>query len=198
MDNLIVIGSGGHALASINVIESLKRYKIQGIVDNKDNIDLNYPLLGNDQDLPIIKEKYINAFIGVGQIREYKKKLEIFTNLKELNFNLPSILSQQAIYSNDLFIEEASIIMHGAVIGPKVKIGKNSIINSSSVLEHGVKIGSNTHISTSVTLNGDVDIGECTFIGSGTVVKEGVSIGSNCFIKMGSIISKNIENNEKV
>ena len=198
MDNLIIIGSGGHALASTNVIESLKKYKIKGVVDNKSNINLDYPFLGKDEDLPDIRNKYESAFIGIGYIKEYRTRLKIFKKLKELRFNLPTILSPKSIYSKNISIDEATIVMPGVVIGPKVEIGKNSIINTSSVLEHGTSVGSNTHISTNVTLNGDVNIGDGTFIGSGTLVKEGVSIGSNCFIKMGSIITNNINNNEKI
>ena len=35
MDELIIIGSGGHALSCIDVIERENKYKIAGIVDKK-------------------------------------------------------------------------------------------------------------------------------------------------------------------
>ena len=37
MDELIIIGSGGHALSCIDVIERENKYKIAGIIDNKNN-----------------------------------------------------------------------------------------------------------------------------------------------------------------
>ena len=198
MDNLIIVGSGGHALASAEVIESLNKFNIVGLVDSKNTNNLNYPLLGDDEKLSGLRDQYDNAFIGVGQINDYTVRSNIYNKLKELNFKLPKILSPRSIYSNKSSIDEATIVMHGVIIGPKVQIGKNSIINSSSVLEHETIVGNNSHVSTNVTLNGNVKVGDGTFIGSGTIVKEGISIGSNCFIRMGSIINKNIANNEKV
>ena len=35
MDNLIIVGSGGHALASAEIIESLNKFNIVGLVDSK-------------------------------------------------------------------------------------------------------------------------------------------------------------------
>ena len=57
-------------------------------------------------------------------------RLNIFNNLKKLNFNLTSICSKHALVSKYSKIGEGSVVMHGAIIGPNVIIGKNCIINS--------------------------------------------------------------------
>ena len=36
MNNIILIGGGGHCVSCIDVIEAGKKYKIMGILDNKD------------------------------------------------------------------------------------------------------------------------------------------------------------------
>ncbi len=192
MNNLILIGSGGHALSVIDIIESEKKYKIFGIINNNKVNVTNYNVIGNDNDLTEIKHKCVNAVIGIGHMGNEKARDQVYSKLKDLNFNLPSIKSPISHISKSSIIEEASIIMHHAVIGPKVEIGKNSIINTNSTIEHESIVGTNVHISTNVTLNGRVKIGDGTFIGSGTIIKQGVSIGKNCFIKMGSIIKNDI------
>ena len=40
MQNIIIIGSGGHAVSCIDVILSAKKFKIQGYISDKPNPDL--------------------------------------------------------------------------------------------------------------------------------------------------------------
>tara|TARA_B110000858_G_C17800755_1_gene475108 strand:+ start:1476 stop:2078 length:603 start_codon:yes stop_codon:yes gene_type:complete len=200
MNNIIIIGSGGHSLSSISIIESLALYKISGIIDNKLEAvsKLKYSLIGNDLDLEKLRKKFNNAFVGIGHVKNYESRLKMYNQLKELNYNLPNIIAQSAIIAEESSIKESTIVMNGVIIGPQAEVGYNSIINTSSTIEHGSKIGNNTHISTGVVINGDVKIGNNTFIGSGSIIREGISIGSQCFIKMGSLITKDIEDNEQI
>ena len=54
MKKLILIGTGGHTKACIDVIEEEKKYKIIGLIaknKTKNNRFMNYPILGQDKDL---------------------------------------------------------------------------------------------------------------------------------------------------
>ena len=192
--SLILVGAGGHAEACIDLIECQKKYKIFGILGLKKEkgkfIFGKYKVVGTDDDLVKLSKKIENALITVGQIKSADIRLKIFNKLKKLKFNLPIIKSPYSIVSRHSQIGEGTIIMHGAIVGPKVKIGKNCIINSNSLIEHGSIIGDNTHIATSVTINGNVKIGSDTFIGSKTAIKQKVTIGNNSIIEMGQVIFK--------
>ena len=54
MNEIVLIGSGGHTRSCIDVIESTGQYKIAGLVE-KNNSDitenLGYPVIGKDDDL---------------------------------------------------------------------------------------------------------------------------------------------------
>ena len=86
MNNIIIIGSGGHSLSSISIIESLALYKISGIIDNKLEAvsKLKYSLIGNDLDLEKLRKKFNNAFVGIGQVKNYESRLKMYNQLKEL------------------------------------------------------------------------------------------------------------------
>ena len=200
MNNIIIIGSGGHSLSSISIIESLSTYNIHGIIDSYNNFSSksNYPLIGNDSDLKKLRKQINYAFIGIGQIKNFEPRLKAYNLLKSLDYSLPCIIAPSAIIADKNFIEESTIIMHGVVIGPKVRIGHNSIINTSAIIEHESQIGNNSHVSTGTIINGNVNIGNNTFIGSGCIIREGISIGSQCFIKMGSTITKDVGDNEQI
>lgn len=196
-DSLILVGAGGHANSCIDVIQLENKYKIQGIVGQNSELGktiLGYPVIGTDEDLEDLFSKYKNAIICVGQIKNFDIRINLFTRIKKIGYNLPTIISPRAYISKTATVGEGSIIMHNVLINQNCTVGKNCIINTGSILEHDVKIGDQTHISTSCVLNGGVQVGELSFVGSGTVVKEMVTIGSKVIIGMQSKILKNVEN----
>ncbi len=197
MRKIILIGAGGHAKSCLDVIKSVKKFEILGFIDNaQKGFFEEYKILGGDDYLDKIKDKKkINLALTLGQIKNYKKRVSIFTKLIKRGFNFPFIISKNAIVSDGALLSEGTIIFNGAVVNRGVKIGKNCIINSGALIEHDVTVGNNVHISTKTTLNGNVKIGNNTFIGSGCIVKEGTVIGDNCVIGMGKLIKKNIKNN---
>mgnify|MGYP001246553056 CR=1 FL=1 len=197
MHKLILIGAGGHAKSCLDLIESIKKYKILGFIDNKKKETFEkYKVLGCDSFLKNIRDKdKTNIAITIGQIKDYKKRKNIFLKVKNMGFKFPVIISKYAVVSKKAKIDKGTMIFSNALINRGASIGSNTIINSYALIEHDVSIGSNTHISTRATINGNVLIGSNTFIGSGAIIKEGVSIGKNCIIGMGSVIKKNIKNN---
>ncbi len=196
---IILIGAGGHAVSSIDVIEKENKYKIYGLVDkNKNKFFNKYKIIGTDKDLSKIKKIYNNALITIGQIKELFLREKIFKRLKALKFNLPIICSPLAYVSKSAKVGEGTIIMHKAVINAKSKIGENCIINTGAIVEHDVIIGDNCHISTGVILNGGVNIGSNSFIGSGAVVRQNIKIGKASFVNAKKFIDKNLRKRSKI
>lgn len=189
--NIILIGAGGHAKVCIDVIESEKKFKIIGLIDNKKKGKfLNYDILGNDKILKKILKKIKYAFISIGHLKYPELRRSKFLQLKSLGFTFPVIKSPFSVVSKRSSIGEGTIIMHNSVVNPDTKIGLNCIINTMSLIEHDVKIGDFSHISTNSTVNGNVKIGKNCFVGSAAVIREGVSIKDNTFIKANTLIIK--------
>ena len=190
-DKVIIYGDGGHAISCIDLVESTKKFKIVGLVSNKNFKTINtYPVIGNDNELVNLKKITKNIIIGIGFYKGLKKRKEIFSKLKNLGFNIPTIFSPLSYISKGVKIGEGCQIFHRVVINKNVLIESNCIINNQSLIEHDVQIKNNTHISTSVTINGGCIIGQGVFIGSGSILRENLKIKSNHFIKMGSILKK--------
>ena len=196
MKKLIMVGAGGHAKSCLDVIESTKRFKLLGFVDSsKKGFFEKFKILGNDDYLKKIKNKgNINIIITIGQIKDYKKRYNLFKKIQKFGFKIPIIISKSASVSKFSKIGEGTMVFNSVIINRSTEIGKNCIINSGALIEHDVKIDSNTHISTRAIINGNVKIGSNTFVGSGAIIKQGVSIGKNCIIGMGSIVKKNLKN----
>ena len=193
MKKILLIGGGGHAKSCIDVIESTKKYKIVGIIDNKlknGTKVLRYKVIGNDKNLKELIKNTQFAYISVGKIDAEDKRSVIYKKLIKIGFKFPKIISKYAYVSKNVKIGAGTMVHHGVIINSNVQIGKNCIINSRSLIEHDVVIRDNCHISTSATINGNVKIFENTFIGSGSIVKNNLKINKNSFIKMGSILKK--------
>ncbi len=193
VEQLILIGGGGHCASCIDVIEQEKKYSIAGIVDTKDKIGQKvwgHEVIADDTQLPELTDQYQFFLITIGQIKTAEKRKKIFEILKNHNACLPTIISPHAYVSYSCTIGEGSIIHHQTLLNSGVVIGANCIINSKSLLEHDVRVGDHTHISTGTLINGDVKIGKESFIGSGAVIKQGIEIGKNSIIGMGAHILK--------
>ena len=201
MNEIILIGAGGHARACIEVIESGGQYKIAGLVEKDERIDekkIGYPIIGVDEDLETLRQKYTYALVTVGQIKSPKTRIKIYKTLKKLEYQLPVVISSSAYLSKYTEIYEGTIIMHGVLLNAGVEIGANCIINNKALVEHDVKIGNHCHIATGAILNGEIQVGEGTFIGSGVITKQSITIGENCVVGAGCVIKKNLYDNQMV
>ena len=89
MDEIVLIGAGGHARACIDVIECESRFKIVGPVE-KDELNtennFEYPIIGVDNDLEKLQKKYTYALITVGHIKNSGIRKKLFELLNKLNF----------------------------------------------------------------------------------------------------------------
>ena len=190
-NSLILLGGGGHCKACIDVIELENKFTIAGIIDIPEKVGdtiFGYPIIGSDNDIQNFALKYRNFIVTLGQIKSPENRIRLFSILKSLNLNIPSIISPLAYVSKHSFVGAGTIVFHQAVVNAGASIGENCIINTKSLIEHDAIIENHCHISTAAVINGGVKIGSGTFFGSSAVTKEGIIIPENSFIKANSIV----------
>ena len=199
MKKIILIGAGGHCTSCIDVIETQKKFKIIGLIDNiKKKLLLGYKIIGNDKEIKKFSKKAYYALITTGHIKNSKIRENLFKKISNYGFKFPVIISPLSYVSKHASIGEGTIVMHGSVINAGAKIGKNCIINSKSLIEHDVVIEDYCHISTRSTVNGGVIIKKNSFVGSCSVIKQNLKIGKNCFINANLFLQKNLKDNSRV
>lgn len=197
-EKIILIGGGGHCKSVIDVIETENKFEIAGIIDVKEKIGqkiLDYKIIACDDDLPELSKKYKNFIITVGQIKSPTIRIKIYEKLKNLNINLPVIISPFSHVSKHSDIGEGTVIMHNVIVNAGAKIGKNCIINNTALIEHDAIIGDNCHISTNAKINGDCTVEKNTFFGSGAILSNGITIAENNIIAAGAVIYRNTKPN---
>lgn len=197
MEQILVLGNGGHARSLIDILERENHYKIAGYVvnDNMDNCNLDYPVIGTDDDLIKLYQSGIeNAALGIGYLGKSDLREKLYRKLVQTGFKLPIICDPSAIISKHTRIGEGSFIGKGVIINSGARIGKMCIINTGAIIEHDCNIGAFSHISVGSVLCGDVKIGESAFVGANATVIQGRSIGDGCIIGAGTTIRKDVKN----
>jgi sugar O-acyltransferase (sialic acid O-acetyltransferase NeuD family) len=194
MDDIVIIGGGGHALSVIDTLISENKYNIVGILDiNKKESLLGIPFLGDDSNLQDVYDNGVrNVVIAIGGIGAFNNRVKVYNIVKEMGFKLPPIIDKTAQIGKGSCIAEGTFIAKGAVVNACSTIGKLSIINSLAVIEHECRIGEFCHIAPGCNLGGSVKVGNFTHIGIGSTIIQGVNIGDRTLIGAGSVVVKDI------
>jgi len=196
MDEIILVGAGGHTRACIDVIELSGKFKVTGLVDKNKSFKheiIGYPVIGIDEDLQKLRHKFKNVLITIGQIKSPETRINLFHLLHKLDYTFPSIVSPKAYVSKHAKIGDGTIVMHDALINSNSIVGKNCIINNKALIDHDSIIGDHCHVATGSIVNGQVTVGNGCLIGSGAIIKQSIIIGSNCVIGAGVVVKHNVE-----
>ena len=189
MDNLIIIGAGGHGRVIADIAQKLGSYKkIAFLDDGNEKVSMNLPVIGKTNEI----EKYINSsdfFVAVGNSKVRETFIE---RLLSMGANIPALIHPSAIIGSCVEIGLGTAIMAGVVINPCVKIGKGVIVNTCSSIDHDCIVKDYCHLAVGVHVAGTVEIGKYTWMGAGAIVKNNVIICAECMIGAGAVVVKDI------
>lgn len=201
MEDIILLGIGGHAHSVVDTIEGAGKYRIVGFLDIEENQGKEYRgyrVIGTDGMLESYYQKGIrNAFVTVGYLGEGNTREKLYKALKRIGYEIPNIIDETAIIARDVCIGEGNFVGKRAVINANAKMGTMCIINTGAIVEHDCCIGDMTHIAVGTILCGGVMVGDRTLIGAGAILKQGVQIGSHVIIGAGMKITKDVKSNIK-
>lgn len=196
MQEIIIIGGGGHAKVLIDLIRTSGRYEIAGILDPLLEIKSTFPdipVIGNDDMLEELFSNGVrNVCIAVGSIRDNSKRKALYEQVKKIGFVAPHLIHPKTIVSRKAQVADAVQIMAGAIIQAESMIGENTIVNTGSIIEHDCKIGKHVHICSGAIISGGCEIGEGVFIGAGATVIQGIKIGKNSIVAAGAVVVNDV------
>lgn len=188
MEDIIIIGFGGHAKSVCDTIESTGKFNIVGYTDDE-NKNSKYVYLGTDDVLEDYFKKGIKYLaMGIGYLGKGKVREKIYTYAKNIGYQFPAIIDKTAIISEDVTINEGTFVGKGAIINAEVKIGKMCIINTGAIIEHECRVGDFTHIAVGTVLCGEVTIGDRCLIGANATVIQQRVVESMKTIPAGEVV----------
>ncbi len=197
MEDIILLGIGGHAHSVVDSIECAGKYRIVGFLDLEEKKGISYrgyKVL--DADLQM--EQYFlsgvgNAFVSIGYMGQGQLRENLYRTLKKIGYTIPNIVDPTAVIAEDAVMGEGVFVGKKAVVNAAAHIGDLCIINTGAIVEHDCDVGSFSHISVGSVLCGGVCVGQRTLIGANaTVIQERV-IGSGCIVGAGTTVRRNLE-----
>ncbi len=199
MEDIILLGLGGHAHSVTDSIEQTGKYNIIGFLDTEEMLGKrfrDYCVLGTDDALGKYFDKGIkNAFVTIGFLGKGNIRNQLYKQLKNIGYLVPDIIDGSAVVSENAELGDGVFVGKNAVINANAKIGEMCIINTGAIVEHDCTIGKFSHIAVGSVICGGVSVGEQTMIGANATVIQEKEIGSHCVIGAGTIVSKNIQDN---
>jgi sugar O-acyltransferase (sialic acid O-acetyltransferase NeuD family) len=196
MNDILIIGGGGHALVLASLLKKHKDWNPIGYTDPEDHGPLlTLPYLGTDQVVPSLlsSRDLKHAAIGIGLVGSTEHRARVIKSVIALGFSLPAIYSPNAIVNEDVKVGDGSVIMDGAVIQPGVRIGVFSIINTGTNVDHECIIGDHVHLAPGVTLSGQVELGNHILIGVGARILQGITVTDHVIVGGGAMVISNLE-----
>ena len=188
MEEIILVGYGGHAKSVADCIERGRRFHILGYVDNERKTT-SYQYLGTDD---VLNEYYLKGvrhvaicigYLGKGNLRE-----KLYGRIKRIGFSFPVITDPSACLSKSAIIEEGTFIGKGAILNAEAHVGKMCIINTGSIIEHECVLGDFVLVAVAAVLCGQVTVGEAAFIGANATVIQNRKILSHQIVPAGTTI----------
>jgi sugar O-acyltransferase (sialic acid O-acetyltransferase NeuD family) len=190
MRDLIILGTGVHALEMVEIVERVNResatWNLLGLIGADEKLVgqvLNgAPVLGTPDDLG----KYPRA-VWVPNL----------VDLKALG-DMP-VERMVSLVDPSTFISRTAVIGRGCVFYPNCFVGLNARVDdlvfvmTGSVINHDDRIGSWTAITTGVKLAGSVTVEEGCYLGQGCNVRQLLTIGRQSMIGMGAVVVKDVE-----
>lgn len=197
VQNIVIVGSSGHAKVIIDMVEQEGRYRIIGTLDRDRPVGqetLGYPVLGRQEDLPQLMKRHDlhGAIVAIG---DNFVRSRVVDRVLELCPGLPfvSAIHPRATIGKAVSVGVGTVIMAGAVVNPCCSIGRFCILNTNSSLDHDSWMGDYSSLAPAASTGGNCRIGGYSAVGIGAIIKHGVQIGEHTVIGAGSTVLRNQE-----
>lgn len=197
MDNIIIVGSSGHAKVVIDIVQQEGRYNIIGLLDRYRDVDeqtLGYSILGKEEDLPKLRKTYTlkGVLIAIGD--NYVRS-SVAKNICDIcpDLQYVSAIHPKASVATDVSLGEGTVVMAGVSVNPGSSVGRLCILNTHSSLDHDSILENYASLAPHATTGGNCRIGKYTAICMGAILKHGVHVGEHSVIGAASLVMNPID-----
>ncbi|QMU60304.1 MAG: transferase [Gammaproteobacteria bacterium] len=200
MNNILIIGGGGHSSAVIDALKLNPEVNIVGYVEKNGDLErppiLGVPFLGIDTDLKsIIKSKNIDSIsVAVGD--NYTRSVLVnYIYQSVSNIKFITVIHPDAVIASGARIGHGTVVMAGCVLNPNCNIGEFCIVNTNSSIDHDSVVGNFSSLAPNSVAGGCTSIGDCTAVGIGATISNNIKIGSNSVIGASSLVLSDVGDN---
>ena len=195
MKKLIVYGAGEFGSLIANVLSYHDDLQIVAYGDDDpqksaDHID-GTPVFGQEDLLDFAKQN--NIKLAITAIGNNTVRAEKFNLLKNIGFQMISIVHPQALIDTKVSYGDNVIIEMGTAIHTHSKIGNNVFLGGDALIGHHNVIGDHVLVGGNVSFGGSVVVEDYVSLGVGASIKPGIRLGKGSVIGVGAAVIKDVE-----
>lgn len=197
LENIVIVGSSGHAKVIIDIIERANHYKLIGLIDSFSAVGsetLGYRVLGNELALPsLVKtQRVAGMLLAVG---DNYARCSLRSRIAAIAPQLPlvSAIHPQAVIARSAQIGAGTVVMAGAVINADCVIGESCIVNTNASLDHDCEMSPYSSLAPGAVTGGNCRIENFSAIGIGAILKHRITVGEHSVIGAGAVVLQDIE-----
>ncbi|MGB8419087.1 acetyltransferase [Paraburkholderia sp.] len=197
MQNIVLVGSSGHAKVIIDIVEKQGRYRIAGLIDAFRAVGeatLGYPVLGGESDLDrLVTEHDLKGVIVA--IGDNSVRAKVADKVADVCPQLPFVnaVHPAASVGKGTSMGAGTVVMAGAVINADCRVGRLCIVNTKASLDHDCIMEDFSSLAPGVTTGGNCRIGSHAAVSIGAVLRHGITIGEHSVVGAGSIVLKAVD-----
>lgn len=188
MKDLIILGTGIHALEMAEIVERMNlvspTWKVLGFLTMREEhigqVLHGYPVLGTNTAL----EQYPDTCVVPDN--DWPRTLDYAPGC------LVSIIDPSVFVSRSARIGAGCVIYPGCYIGVNAVLGNYVFSLSGSIINHDDIIEDRVIITSGVTLAGSVHVESDCYLGQACNIRQLLRIGHHSFIGMGAVIVKDV------
>lgn len=182
---LVILGAGGHGTSIADVSRSAG-LEPQLFVDpaRAGSSVLGLPVVAQVTKA-LVSEHAFAVAVGDNARRE-QFVAQLRDQWPELVF--PPLVHQKAWASSFAQLEEGTVLMPQAVVGPNCRVGRFCIVNTAACLDHDCVMEDFSSLAPGAVAGGNVRVAKRSAVSIGAVVKHGVSIGEDTVLGAGSYL----------
>ena len=186
---VVVVGAGGHALVSIDVLRS-SGHDVAGCVSEDGSASaevtkLGTSMMGTLADIQSLVDDDYSFFVAIGDNRARRSLTDV---VLDAGGRIVTAVSPNAVVATTATVAPGTLVMPGAVINALTTIEAGAILNTGCSVDHECAIGQFAHIAPRAALAGRVVVGQEAFIGIGASVIPGRRIGATATVGAGAAV----------
>jgi sugar O-acyltransferase (sialic acid O-acetyltransferase NeuD family) len=190
MNDLVIVGAGGHGKVVLDVVLAERRYRPVGFVDADPALTDAYvgglPVLGSVNGLPRLRQQRVrHAIVAIGDNRT---RLRYAALLREQGFELASAVHPSASVAPSATVGDNVVVCPQAAVVCDARLGTAAIVNTGAVVDRECVIGDGAHVCPGAILAGQVRVGRGAFVGIGAQVIQCRSIGRFAVVGAGAAV----------
>lgn len=187
MENLLIIGSGGHGKCCLEIARATGVYEHIAFLDDQPlNEEIcGYKIIGTTNEMSSYVEEYQNVCIAIGNNAIRKN---MYRKAVELGYHLPNLIHPSAVLMNGQ-IGKGCVIFPNVTVEADVKIGDGCILSSNCVVNHDTSLEDFVLIYSNSTISPNVFIGSEALIGRNSCIEFGTQILAGSTIASGTTVS---------